>query len=597
MNASTLSQTGANCHCDGPGCEKSPEFQSCKSDVHQAYIVATAAAGCLSSGLMGLVANMPLGLAPGIGVNAYFALTIVGVNGNGLVPYGKALAAVWLEGWIFFILSLFGVRQWLARLLPASLKLSAGAGIGLYLAFVGLGPQGLNVIGLDFDNIIGLAGCPDQYAKYPGEAGACMSHVLQDPKVWVGIFLGGVLIGLLMVYRVRGAFIIGIILVSVSSWPRGSAVTQFPHDDEGNTNWNFFKKVATWKGIKPLGPGNIDWQGYNTGHVWLALISMLYLDLLDTTGTLYAMANQARLLDARTGDFEGSATAYMCDALSICCGSLLGCSPCTAFIESAAGIAEGGRTGITGLTVSFMFFLSLFFAPIFSSLPSWATGSVLIIVGSMMMGNTADINWFYVGDAIPAFLTIAGIPFMFNIAYGLIAGIISYMILNIVPWLLIKASRGYLTPPGWYSEREIWGAPIRTFVFVDETRKYTRFQRMVLSSSVLPPWIKKLSMGNWRFWEMSDAEIEDYLEGRRETERRRRVREEQREAEMRRLRGIEDEEADAGSVHTNEKPTSDSYTAAPGDLSPGTASGSSLEPPEALAFERANNADTEALTR
>ena len=146
----------------------------------------------------------------------------------------------------------------------------------------------LNVIGLDFDNIIGLAGCPDQYAKYPGEAGACMSHVLQDPKVWVGIFLGGVLIGLLMVYRVRGAFIIGIILVSVSSWPRGSAVTQFPHDDEGNTNWNFFKKVATWKGIKPLGPGNIDWQGYNTGHVWLALISMLYLDLLDTTGTLYA---------------------------------------------------------------------------------------------------------------------------------------------------------------------------------------------------------------------------------------------------------------------------------------------------------------------
>ena len=207
MNASTLSQTGANCHCDGPGCEKSPEFQSCKSDVHQAYIVATAAAGCLSSGLMGLVANMPLGLAPGIGVNAYFALTIVGVNGNGLVPYGKALAAVWLEGWIFFILSLFGVRQWLARLLPASLKLSAGAGIGLYLAFVGLGPQGLNVIGLDFDNIIGLAGCPDQYAKYPGEAGACMSHVLQDPKVWVGIFLGGVLIGLLMVYRVRGCLL------------------------------------------------------------------------------------------------------------------------------------------------------------------------------------------------------------------------------------------------------------------------------------------------------------------------------------------------------------------------------------------------------
>ena len=134
--------------------------------------------------------------------------------------------------------------------------------------------------------------------------------------MWVGIFLGGVLITFLILYRVRGAMIIGILLVSVSSWPRGSAVTQFPYTDQGNNNWDFFKKVATWRSINPIGPQNIDWQGYDTGHAWLALIIFLYLDLLDTTGTLYAMATHAGLVDVRTGDFEGSSTAYVCDALT-----------------------------------------------------------------------------------------------------------------------------------------------------------------------------------------------------------------------------------------------------------------------------------------
>lgn len=543
VNATILKASKGPCKCpDGSeSCKGDRTFNHCLDELHRGYVVATAAAGCLSSALMGIFANMPIGLAPGLGANAYFAFTVVG---SGMVSYGDALAVVWLEGWIFLILSIFGVRQWIARVLPNSLKLSTGAGIGLYLAFIGLSSSGLNIIGPDLDNIVGFAGCLQQYQD--PATGICQSHVLQDHRVWVGIFLGGVLTAFLLLYRVRGAFIIGILLVSISSWPRGSSVTQFPHDDSGNYKWDFFKKVATWHNLDPVGPHNINWQGYNTGKAWLALISFLYIDLLDTTGTLYAMAIQAGLVDERTGDFEGSSTAYMADALSISCGSLLGCSPCTAFIESVSGIVEGGRTGITALMIAFWFFISLFFAPIFSSLPAWATGSVLVIVGSMMMHSVTEINWAYLGDGLPAFLTIMGIPFFFNIAYGLIAGILSYVILNVVPWVLLKASGGRLKPAGWDTDREPWGAaPSRLVVPNLETRRLNSVQRFVVGSSVFPPWMKKLVLGNWRFWQLTDAEIQDYLEGRRETARRVALREakraEERDAQRRVLQPPDEE--------------------------------------------------------
>ncbi|WFD27198.1 hypothetical protein MNAN1_002194 [Malassezia nana] len=516
VNASILSASGGPCTCtaEGDDCTKDPAYLSCQNDLRRAYVVATAAAACIASGLMGLCANMPLGLAPGLGANAYFAYTVVGVAGSGTVSYAQALAVVWFEGWIFVLLSILGVRQWLARVLPKSLKLSTGAGIGVYLALIGLGPGGLNVVGLDFDNIIGFAGCLPQY-RDTEHSNACLSHVLQDPRMWVGIFLGGVLTVFLIMYRVRGAMILGILLVSISSWPRGSAVTQFPYDAQGNDNWDFFRHVATWRSINPIGPQNIDWQGYNTGHAWLALITFLYIDLLDTTGTLYAMATHAGLVDVRTGDFEGSSMAYISDALSICTGSLLGCSPCTAFIESAAGIAEGGRTGLTALMISLLFFLSLFFAPIFASLPAWATGSVLVIVGSMMMTSVSEINWDYIGDALPAFLTIIGIPFFFSIAYGLIAGILSYMVLNLLPWAVERVTRGRLVPDGWHDLREPWGiAPPATFLDIS-TKQHSPWRRAIVKQTLLPPWLKKLLLGQWRFWALTDAEIADILEGRR----------------------------------------------------------------------------------
>jgi len=182
------------------------------------------------------------------------------------------------------------------------------------------------------------------------------------------------------------------------------------------------------------------------------------VDLLDTTGTLYSMAKFSGVLDPVTLDFDNSTAAYMVDAFSISMGSLMGTSPVTAFIESATGIAEGGRTGITGITAGLCFFVSLFFAPIFASIPSWATGGALVIAGSLMMQNAALINWGYLGDAIPAFLTIVVIPLTYNIAYGLIAGIGAMVLLKVIPNLLYRLSGGTIVPDN-YEYAEHWTVP------------------------------------------------------------------------------------------------------------------------------------------
>jgi AGZA family xanthine/uracil permease-like MFS transporter len=524
VNASILSATGGPCVAK-VGTADADAYAACKEQVRQDYITATSAIAFISSFLMGLLANMPLGLAPGLGVNAYFAFTVVGADGQGLIPYGQALAAVFLEGWLFLALSILGMRQWLGRLMPRSLTLATGAGIGMYLAFIGLGPNGLSVVGPNASDMVGLGGCP---AMFQDETtGACLSHVLQNPTVWLGVFLGGILTGLLFMYRVRGAFFWPILLVAIASWPRNSSVTEFPHDNggTGDQGFDFFKQVATWHSFSQLGPKNIDWN-YGSGHVWLALITFLYVDVLDTTGTLYSMSRAAGLLDeVITQDFEGSSVAYLTDAFCISMGSLMGLSPCTAFIESASGIAEGGRTGLTGIMVSFFFFLSLFFAPIFASIPAWATGSTLVIVGSLMMKSAAAINWEFAGDAIPAFLVIAGIPFMFSISYGLIAGIVSWMLLHNIPLILGKIHPSLL-PPGWNTTKE----PYNIAGTLSRGSKTASFK------TLLPPWVVKLLSGNPTFWRATQEEIDVMLEGRRLTQARNKVREEQQAREREEMR-------------------------------------------------------------
>nr|AOC89074.1 purine transporter PhZ [Phanerodontia chrysosporium] len=457
VNASIISDTGGTCVCTQPDlCVNDETYLSCVADVRRDLITSTAAVSALASFLMGLLANLPVGMAPGLGLNAYFTYSVVGFHGSGIITYREALAAVFLEGWFFFFLSLLGLRQWLARIMPQSLVMAVGAGIGLFIAFIGLSGGGLGVIGGDTTNLVGLGGCLPQYYTSPDLPNYCASHVLQSPTMWLGIFVGGVFTVFLMLYRVKGAILIGIFLTSIISWPRPTSVTYFPHTDTGDQAFDFFKQVVTFRPLKRIGNA-LDYN-YSNGRVWYALITFLYVDILDTTGTLYSMAKFAGLRDPVTLDFENSTIAYCVDAFSISMGALMGTSPVTAFIESATGISEGGKTGLTAITTGFAFFISVFFAPIFASIPSWATGGALVIVGSLMIRNVRDINWDYVGDSVPAFLTLIIIPLTYNIAYGVIAGIISFVLINGLAWALRKVSGERFAPPN-YDASEPWVIP------------------------------------------------------------------------------------------------------------------------------------------
>jgi len=462
VNASIVSDTGGTCVCSdstGATCGSDDAYMACVQDVKRDLITSTAAMSALSSFLMGALANLPVGMAPGMGLNAYFTYSVVGKYGSGFISYREALAAVFLEGWIFFILSLLGLRQWLARIMPQSLVLAVGSGIGLYIAFIGLTSGGLNVIGGDTTNLVGLGGCnADDWINVGGTPLAyfCGTQVMRNPTTWLGIFTGGILTILLMIYRIKGSLLIGIFVTSIISWPRNSAVTYFPHNESGDVLFEFFEQVVTWRPIERIGNA-LDYN-YGSGKLWYALITFLYVDILDTTGTLYSMAKFAGLRDPVTLDFENSTIAYCVDAFSISMGALVGTSPVTAFVESATGIAEGGKTGITAMTTGILFFISIFFAPIFASIPPWATGGALVIVGSLMIRNVRDINWDYVGDAVPAFLTILFIPLSYNIAYGVIVGVFTYVIINGFVFIMRKISRDRISPPN-YDASEPWVIP------------------------------------------------------------------------------------------------------------------------------------------
>ncbi|CAE6412824.1 unnamed protein product [Rhizoctonia solani] len=497
VNASILADSGGTCVCestvDDPICLRNEAYALCKEVVRRDLITTSAAVAALASVLMGFFANLPVALAPGLGLNAYFAYSVVGFNGSGTVTYQEALAAVFLEGWLFFILSIFGVRQWLARIIPRSLTLATGAGIGLFISLIGLGSAGLGVIGGDYTNLVGLGGCTSEY-RDPDHTNYCLSHVLRSPTMWLGIFVGGIFTTLLLLYRVRGAIIIGILLVSIISWPRTTSVTLFPHTAVGDSNFDFFKKVVTFHKLEKIGNA-LDYN-YAKGHVWIALITFLYVDLFDTTGTLYSMAKFSGVINPRTRDFEGSTVAYMIDAFSISMGALMGTSPVTAFIESATGISDGGKTGLTAVVTGLCFFIAVFFSPIFASIPSYATGGALVLVGSLMIKNVVDINWHYVGDAVPAFLTLILIPFTYNIAYGLITGIITYVLLNTLPWGIRRLTGGRVSPPGFEDEREPWGLP---------------------EDGLLPLWMRKLARGDRRFWTDDESYADDHSVRSRKT--------------------------------------------------------------------------------
>ncbi|KAF1950904.1 xanthine/uracil permease family protein-like protein [Byssothecium circinans] len=501
VNSTITADSGGTCICPPESmadlCATNTEYLLCKQGIKRDIVTATAAISALTTFCMGLFANMPLGLAPGMGLNAYFAYNVVGFHGSGAVPYEVALTAVFVEGWVFVALTLLGIRQWLARSIPASIKLATGVGIGLYLTLIGLTySAGIGLITGAVATPVELAGCE---AQFKDESGLCSpSHKMRSPTMWIGIFCGGFLTVTLMAYRVKGAIIAGILLVSIISWPRTSSVTYFPHTPMGDNMFDFFKKVVTFHPIQQtLNVQKWDISEYG-GQFGLAFITFLYVDILDCTGTLYSMARFAGLINEHTQDFEGSSVAYMIDAIGISIGSLMGSPPVTAYIESGAGISEGGKTGLTAVVTGLCFFISVFFAPIFASIPPYATGCTLIIVGALMAKAAKDINWNYLGDAIPAFLTIAIMPFTYSIAYGLIAGIVSYIIINTTIWAIGKASGGRIVPDN-KDQKEPWTYKI--------------------PGGILPPWMKRLKAGKKQFWRDDDDDVQDSVSGSVDSDR------------------------------------------------------------------------------
>ncbi|KAH6688950.1 inner membrane protein yicO [Plectosphaerella plurivora] len=483
VNSSIVSDSGGTCVCENPAaddpiCIANEAYLLCKAEVRRDLITATAAISSLATFFMGALANMPVGLSCGMGLNAYLAYDVVGFHGSGRVPYEVAMTAIFVEGFIFFGLTLLGLRQWLARAIPRSIKLATGVGIGLFLTIIGLTySQGIGLIVGATATPLELAGCAPEWRD---EDGTCPSGAkMRNPTMWLGIFCGGILTVVLMLYRVKGAILVGILLVSICSWPRNTAVTAFPPGPIGDDAFNFFKQVVTFHPIgRVLAVQRWDVSEY-ASQFGLALVTFLYVDILDCTGTLYSMARFADLIDERTQDFEGSAVAYMVDSASITIGAVFGTSPVTAFVESGAGIGEGGKTGITAMVTGICFFISIFFAPIFASIPPWATGCVLILVGSMMIRAATEINWRYIGDAVPAFLTIAVMPFTYSIADGLIAGVCSYILINTLVFIIEKISGGRIVP---YNKEEkdpwTWRIP----------------------GGLLPGWLVRLFGGKKDFW-------------------------------------------------------------------------------------------------
>ncbi|XXG85953.1 hypothetical protein AAC387_Pa11g0947 [Persea americana] len=446
----TLQILSPNVSCKFP--PVNPGYTRCLEKTRKDLIIATVASALIGCVIMGVMANLPIALAPGMGTNAYFAYTVVGFHGSGNVPYKTALAAVFIEGLIFFVISAVGFRAKLAKWIPRPVRISSSAGIGLFLAFIGLqNNQGIGLVGYSSSTLVTLAACPRSsraslapvitaangtVSLLPGGTVSgdilCLNGRMESPTLWLAV-VGFVIISYCLVRNIKGAIIYGIVFVTAVSWFRNTSVTAFPDTDAGNSSYQYFKEVVDVHKIESTAWA-LSFSGIGKGRFWEALVTFLYVDILDTTGTLSSMARFAGFVDGN-GEFEGQYFAYMSDAAAIVIGSLLGTSPVTAFVESSTGIREGGRTGLTALTVAGYFMLSFFFTPLLASIPAWAVGPPLILVGVLMMRSVVEIDWEDMREAIPAFMTLILTPLTYSIAYGLIAGIGTYIVLHLWDWV------------------------------------------------------------------------------------------------------------------------------------------------------------------
>ncbi|CAB9496754.1 Adenine/guanine permease AZG1 [Seminavis robusta] len=417
-------------------------YLECQEAIKREFVTSTAIASLFGCLCMGLLANLPIALAPGMGMNAYFTYSVVGWRGTGKIGYEAAVTAVLIEGVIFSFLALTGVRHAITKLIPEPVRVATPAAIGFFLAHLGLQTaEGIGIVVSDIATAVTLGACPEDkrtpivaYTDACKNEGICtisdaytcddLGGVMTSPTAWVGI-LGLMIMLILMAYQNRSAFIIGIGFITFISWFRGTAITYFPDTPAGNERFEYFKKVVS---IEPLDKLLANYTS-DLGSVGVALFTFLYVDFLDTSGTLLALVQDLGYTD-EAGDFPRSRWAFASDAFATMFGSIFGLSPVTSYIESGAGVKAGARTGMAACICGFFFFLSIFFAPIIAAIPPWATGGALIIVGAIMSKSLANVKWYNLSHATSAFLTVIIMPLTYSIANGLIAGIGSFLIME-----------------------------------------------------------------------------------------------------------------------------------------------------------------------
>ncbi|GGD34578.1 NCS2 family permease [Pseudoxanthomonas indica] len=362
-----------------------------------AVFVATCLAAAFGSLIMALLANFPIGMAPGMGLNAFFAFTVVGAAG---LSWQQALAAVFISGIVFLVLSLTGVRAWLVAGIPPSLRAAIVAGIGLFLAIIAL--QKSQVIVGDPDTLVTLG-----------------SLHAWEPLMALGGFL---LIAVLEARRVRGAILIGILAVTAASVFAGHV--------------QFHGIVSTPPSLAPTLlqldlPGLLHRDGGAPIAILLQVVLVFVLvEVFDATGTLYGVMGRARLLELPDGQ-KRFGRALLADSSAIVAGSLLGTSSTTAYAESASGVQVGGRTGLTALVVALLFLVALFFSPLAAMVPGYATAPALLFVAGLMLRELVDVEWSDLTEAVPAALCALAMPFTYSIANGLAFGVIAYAALKL----------------------------------------------------------------------------------------------------------------------------------------------------------------------
>jgi len=456
VNPRIMAESGGICDAgefEEEGGIFSEGYEECLMELQRQYVTATALGSLIGCLLMGFGANLPIALAPGMGMNAYFTYSVVGWRGTGSVQYQSALTAVLIEGFLFLVLSASGARFALAKLIPEPLRYAIAPGIGAFLAHLGLqSAEGLGIVVSDIATAVTLGGCPEEYrtplvayddaCKNEGicvvsEAYTCdvLGGKMENATMWLGLF-GMFLMGVLLSYSKtkNSSIICGVLFVTFISWFRNTAVTFFPETEVGDARFDYFKQVVN---IEPLNMLMTNYSG-DLKAAGTALVTFFFIDFLDTTGTLLSVVDPIPGVAQPNGDFARSRVAFSVDAIATMIGSLFGLSPVTSYIESAAGVLAGGRTGLTAIAVGLYFGLAIFFAPVFASIPPWATGGALVVVGSMMFQNLTKVQWDKFDHGLTAFVTVLLMPLTYSIAYGIIGGVMVWVSLQAAFWILSK---------------------------------------------------------------------------------------------------------------------------------------------------------------